>query len=174
MKPCCVVVVLCTLAVRAAAQSYVTVLGDPGMRNAQPSVGYEGWNFCNGALAPAEYNQSVSPRMADCVMGGGGPGPFGNTITDADNALGPGIPFPGGAFPLTSDVNLYAREKELYFGSLCAAPSPDGRFNSSMWMVMMKSGNMNTGVGVCPKTNFTPEAVPVSACVDAFQPSVTS
>lgn len=152
-----VITALLSYVAMGTGAGYVSVIGDPGLANPVPAVAYTGWNFCNGALAPPVYNQSVSPRLADCVLPDGA-GPDGNAITDSDNNLGPGQPFPNPAFPPTTDINLYAREKELYLASKCAVASPDGSFNASFWMVMFKSGNMNTAIGVCPHTNFTPAA----------------
>lgn len=45
--------------------SYVSVVGDPGMKNPNSRFGFEAWNFCNevGMEAP----NMGSPRMADCA-----------------------------------------------------------------------------------------------------------
>lgn len=96
--------------------------------------------------------------MADC-MSLSGPGPYGNTVQDSDNQLGVGQPIPGYTTP--TDVNMYARVKELYLGGLCAKPAPAGTWSSdaaaqspwSHWSIMFKSGNMNTADNLCPRTN---------------------
>lgn len=45
--------------------SYVSAIGDPGMKSSNVRVGLEAWNFCNevGEEAPG----MGSPRMADCA-----------------------------------------------------------------------------------------------------------
>lgn len=45
--------------------SYVSVIGDPGMKSPNARFGLEAWNFCNevGMEAP----NMGSPRMADCA-----------------------------------------------------------------------------------------------------------
>lgn len=45
--------------------SYLSVLGDPGMKNPNSRFAFEAWNFCNevGFEAP----NMGSPRMADCA-----------------------------------------------------------------------------------------------------------
>lgn len=45
--------------------SYVSVLGDPGMKSPNSRFALEAWNFCNevGMEAP----NMGSPRMADCA-----------------------------------------------------------------------------------------------------------
>lgn len=40
-------------------------------------------------------------------------------VTEEDNKLGVGDPFPGVQTKSLYDVNLYAAEKELYLGSKC-------------------------------------------------------
>lgn len=45
--------------------SYVSAIGDPGMRNPNARFALEAWNFCNevGNEAPL----MGSPRLADCA-----------------------------------------------------------------------------------------------------------
>jgi hypothetical protein len=127
--------------------SWVSASGDPGQVAERPAVLVVGWNFCNGALAPPEYPSHPSPRWADCGDG---------VVTPADNALGPGDPFPSGGWNATTDANAYAIEKELFMGAACTRPAavPPGApaWNYSFHTVMLKSGNMNTAAGICPET----------------------
>lgn len=50
---------------QGSEDSYVSAIGDPGMKSSNVRVGLEAWNFCNevGAEAPG----MGSPRMADCA-----------------------------------------------------------------------------------------------------------
>ncbi|CAA6653847.1 unnamed protein product [Spirodela intermedia] len=124
----------------AAAEPYVSVAGDPGMRRDGLRVAFEGWNFCNEVgeeapawAAPGRRNASTSPHR----------------VTEEDNKLGGGAPFPGRSAAAGGDPDLYAVEKELYLGSLCEvggeAPDP-----WQFWMVMVKNGNFDTSSGRCP------------------------
>lgn len=46
-------------------KSYVSVLGDPGMKNPNSRFALEAWNFCNEVGMEAPH--MGSPRMADCA-----------------------------------------------------------------------------------------------------------
>ncbi|TQE11530.1 hypothetical protein C1H46_002905 [Malus baccata] len=116
---------------------YVSTVGDSGMRR-------DAWNFCNevGAEAP----DMGSPRAADC---------FNLTstslkhrVSEKDNLLGVGTPFPGISQRALCNVDLYAVEKELYLGSLCQVP--DSPKPWQFWMIMLKNGNFDTMAGLCP------------------------
>jgi hypothetical protein len=122
---------------------WVSALGDPGLLAERANVAVVGWSFCNAALAPPQYPTHPSPRWADC----------GGRVTAADNALGPGDPFPLPGFNATTDANEYAVQKELYLGALCSQPATGAtQFNWSFHTIMLKSGNMNVAAGVCPET----------------------
>jgi hypothetical protein len=151
---------LCALAaaVSVSAQTWTSVLGDPGMQAAMPSTAFSGWNFCNGALGPDGYPAMASPRMADCAAADG-EGPNGNMISEADNDLAPGTPIPG--FVTPTDVNEYARVKEVYLGQRCFKQASFG--NWSGFSIMFKSGNMNSGLPICPRTNSTGVVAAASA-----------
>nr|GMD60768.1 uncharacterized protein LOC109148798 [Ipomoea batatas]GMD63805.1 uncharacterized protein LOC109148798 [Ipomoea batatas]GMD66550.1 uncharacterized protein LOC109148798 [Ipomoea batatas] len=49
----------------SSKDSYVSAIGDPGMKNPNSRFGLEAWNFCNevGEEAP----NMGSPRLADCA-----------------------------------------------------------------------------------------------------------
>lgn len=57
-----VVVHICDL---GYADSYVSAIGDPEMKNPNSRFAFEAWNFCNevGTEAP----NMGSPRLADCA-----------------------------------------------------------------------------------------------------------
>ena len=60
-----------------------------------------------------------------------------------------GQPFPGGRPEAFTDINLYAAEKELYLGSKCQVEDKPNPWQ--FWMIMLKSGNMDTYAANCPK-----------------------
>lgn len=136
---------------------YVSVVGDPGMRRDGLRVAWEAWNFCNevGREAPG----MGSPRGADCFdidssvdEQGRATYEVAHRVTDADNDLRAGDPFPGSstaAATVITDVDRYAAAKELYLGDRCQvsdSPAPPWQF----WMVMLKNGNLDTTAAVCP------------------------
>lgn len=129
----------------SGSESWTSVLGDPGMRTPSPHTQWCGWNFCNGAKAPASFPAVPSPRMADCAAPDG-QGRYVNAVSDSDNALGVGQPIPGPDGFNGTDVDVYARRKELYFRRLCSANSS----TYAGWSVMFKSGVMDTGQNICP------------------------
>ncbi|GMP74210.1 hypothetical protein CsSME_00031689 [Camellia sinensis var. sinensis] len=70
-------------------------------------------------------------------------------VTEVDNKLGVGQPFPGGRPEALTNINLYAAEKELYLGSKCQVEDKPNPWQ--FWMIMLKSGNMDTYAANCPK-----------------------
>ncbi|XP_017233025.1 uncharacterized protein LOC108207069 isoform X2 [Daucus carota subsp. sativus] len=152
----------------------VSAVGDPGMRRDGLRVGFEAWNFCNevGKEAPL----MGSPRAADCfdlarthafsrtqglnnVLNA-----FikwlifsffseGNSlihkVSDANNRLGVGRPFPGLSRQALNNADLYAAEKEVYLGSLCEVDDKPKPWQ--FWMVMLKNGNYDSNSGLCPE-----------------------
>ena len=98
--------------------TWKTLIGDPGMTAEYPATAWSGWNFCNGAKGPEEYDRLnfSSPRLADCQISSKGK----NAVSVEDNLLRAGESIPGENE--TKDVEVFAREKELYLGRLCARP----------------------------------------------------
>ncbi|KAJ6334821.1 hypothetical protein OIU78_011641 [Salix suchowensis] len=136
-----------------------TAVGDPGMRRDGLRVAFEAWNFCNevGQEAPG----MGSPRAADCfdlssknnrhrrkhtVLQSSS---LKHKVSEADNKLGVGKPFPGLAPGAISNTDLYAVQKELYLGSLCQVEDTPNPWQ--FWMVMLKNGNYDTTSGLCPR-----------------------
>lgn len=70
-------------------------------------------------------------------------------VTPIDNALKMGDPFPGMQPNALHNVDLYAAEKELYLGSKCQVEDTPNPWH--FWMIMLKSGNMDTFAARCPK-----------------------
>ncbi|KAJ6710163.1 hypothetical protein OIU74_011122 [Salix koriyanagi] len=136
-----------------------TAVGDPGMRRDGLRVAFEAWNFCNevGQEAPG----MGSPRAADCfdlsskknrhrrkhtVLQSSS---LKHKVSEADNKLGVGKPFPGLALGAINNTDLYAVQKELYLGSLCQVEDTPNPWQ--FWMVMLKNGNYDTTSGLCPR-----------------------
>ncbi|GAB2226499.1 hypothetical protein Droror1_Dr00022309 [Drosera rotundifolia] len=150
--------------VSSGDEAVVTAVGDPGMRMDGLRVAFEAWNFCNevGNEAPG----MGSPRAADCFdlvpaatsVGGrkkkgvrdGHNGPLLNhRVSDDDNKLGVGKPFPGLKQAALADPDLYATQKELYLGSLCQVEDTPNPWQ--FWMIMLKNGNYDTTSALCPE-----------------------
>ncbi|KAE9612416.1 hypothetical protein Lal_00039730 [Lupinus albus] len=126
-------------------QSHVSLVGDPGMQKDNLRVAFEAWNFCNevGQEAP----NMGSPRAADCFDLSGSS--LTHKVTEADNKLGVGKPFPGLCLEHINNTDIYAVQKELYLGSLCEVKDTGNPWQ--FWMVMLKNGNYDTKSGLCPE-----------------------
>ena len=71
-------------------------------------------------------------------------------VTDADNSLRAGDPFPGAPASATvTDVDRYAAAKELYLGDRCQVSDSPAPWQ--FWMVMLKNGNLDTTAAICPE-----------------------
>ncbi|KAH9312091.1 hypothetical protein KI387_027126, partial [Taxus chinensis] len=161
-------------------EDHVSVLGDPGMKSERLRVALEGWNQCNevGAEAPG----MGSPRYADCadLDCASTPGTAGckvdHRVTEIDNRLSAGDPFPNSTFSSPPTADLYAVEKELYLGSLCEV---DGGSNPwQFWMIMLKNGNFDVKSALCPNNGKKEDPIRTNRTFPCFgngcmnQPSV--
>ncbi|XP_027092479.1 uncharacterized protein [Coffea arabica] len=160
----------CRVSMAAATEqdfvsSYISALGDPGMKNPNARFAFEAWNFCNevGSEAP----NMGSPRLADCadLQCTQFPVPADmpssllldkmskcqviQKVNESDNKLGTGDQFPDTEFKAYSDPDLYAVEKELYLGSLCEVH--DTAEPWYFWMIMLKNGNFDKNTTLCPE-----------------------
>nr|XP_019066795.1 uncharacterized protein LOC101250654 isoform X2 [Solanum lycopersicum] len=155
-----VVVHICDL---GYADSYVSAIGDPEMKNPNSRFAFEAWNFCNevGTEAP----NMGSPRLADCadlhastsltdILGG----PLlrkrstckvHHRVTEVDNRLGVGDKIPDGSYKADMNPDLYAVEKERYLGSLCEVNDSGDPWY--YWMIMLKNGNFDKTTTLCPE-----------------------
>lgn len=80
-------------------------------------------------------------------------------VTEEENKLGVGKPFLGVNRKAINDVDLYAAEKELYLGSKCRVEDTPNPWQ--FWMIMLKSGNMDTSAAKCPQNGYNvPPYVP--------------
>lgn len=73
-------------------------------------------------------------------------------VTEEDNRLGVGQSFLGGKPNAKNNVDLYAAEKELYLGYKCQVEDKPNPWQ--FWMIMLKSGNMDTYAAKCPKNGY--------------------
>ncbi|XP_023879318.1 uncharacterized protein LOC111991750 isoform X3 [Quercus suber] len=157
-----VVFFTCVLFVNGSESEYVSAVGDPGMRRDGLRLAIESWNQCNEVGEEAPH--MGSPRAADCfdIYTASPPAKEQNCslcnlipnilvqrVTDKDNNLGVGDPFLGVDPNALSNVDVYAAEKELYLGSKCEVEDTPKPWQ--FWMIMLKSGNMDTFAAKCPK-----------------------
>ncbi|KAL5576987.1 hypothetical protein UlMin_018686 [Ulmus minor] len=164
---CSLILILICTSSSIRSEEYISAVGDPGMRRDGLRVAIESWNQCNevGDEAP----QTGSPRLADCfdvytnslpAKEWEGKCPLCNNlpyilvhrVTPIENKLSIGEPFLGLSPQALFDPDLYAAEKELYLGFKCQVediPTP-----WHFWMIMLKSGNMDTYAAKCPENGF--------------------
>ncbi|KAL5732152.1 hypothetical protein ACHQM5_004804 [Ranunculus cassubicifolius] len=132
------------------------------MRRDGLRVAIESWNQCNEV--GDETHGMGSPRAADCFdiyrqSSDSGkncsrhcrrnPFMLVHRVTEADNKLGVGDPFEGLQPQALNNVDLYAAQKELYLGSKCEVHDKPNPWQ--FWMIMLKSGNMDTHAAKCPR-----------------------
>ncbi|XP_031248670.1 uncharacterized protein LOC116106445 [Pistacia vera] len=169
-KPCrfsvvlvLVLVFLCNAWHANAETEYISAVGDPGMRRDGLRLAIESWNQCNEV--GKEVPHMGSPRAADCfdIYKASPqsnekncsiclPYTLVHRVTEADNKLGVGDPFLGVQPDALFNVDLYAAEKELYLGSKCEVEDKPNPWQ--FWMIMLKSGNMDTSAAMCPKNGY--------------------
>ncbi|KAL7227016.1 hypothetical protein ACSBR1_021979 [Camellia fascicularis] len=135
-----------------------SAVGDPGMTRDELRVAFEAWNFCN-EVGKQEAPSMGSPRAADCfdlsnvlvLCCKEADYSLNHKVTEADNKLGVGKPFPGLTQKALSNPDLYAAEKELYLGSLCQVLDNPNSKPWQFWMIMLKNGNYDTMSSLCPE-----------------------
>ncbi|KAL5732153.1 hypothetical protein ACHQM5_004805 [Ranunculus cassubicifolius] len=130
-----------------AEDGYISAIGDPGMKRDGLRVAIESWNQCNEV--GDETSGMGSPRAADCFDISSENESLIHKVTEEDNKLGVGDPFQGLQPNALNNVDLYAAEKELYLGSKCEVDDTPNPWQ--FWMIMLKSGNMDTYASKCPK-----------------------
>ncbi|KAK6917731.1 hypothetical protein RJ641_018482 [Dillenia turbinata] len=153
---------LCSEVCLGYGTKYVSAIGDPGMKRDGLRVAIESWNQCNevGEEAPHMgspreadcfdvYKASSCDRKGNCILGKSMPYAVVHRVTERDNKLGVGEPFYGLPPESLHKVDKYAADKELYLGYKCEVkdiPRP-----WQFWMIMLKSGNMDTYASLCPR-----------------------
>ncbi|XP_074272391.1 uncharacterized protein LOC141596189 [Silene latifolia] len=154
-------------------EEYVSAVGDPGMKRDGLRLGLESWNQCNEV--GEETPHMGSPRVADCfdlykasplkttgrqkcslceLM----PYAVVHRVTEDDNKLGEGQPFPGGDPRALTNIDLYAPTKELYLASKCEVQDTPNPWH--FWMIMLKNGNMDQTTNPCPRNGLRVMAQP--------------
>ncbi|CAK9882248.1 unnamed protein product [Sphagnum jensenii] len=150
-----------------------SVLGDPGMKSQKVRVAVEGWNFCNRVGEEDSPPQSPSPRWADCadldcnLLSKDSEGlklcNSVNRVSEADNQLKTGDPFPTGVFENSRNADVYVVEKEKYLASLCKEEEEDDDISHRkqqqpwhFWMIMLKNGNFDTKSSLCKSYTSKP------------------
>ncbi|XP_022777297.1 uncharacterized protein LOC111318686 isoform X2 [Durio zibethinus] len=141
----------------AENDGYLSAVGDPGMSRDGLRLAIEAWNQCNEV--GEEVPHRGSPRAADCFdiykasQSEEGklfyPSNLAIQVTEDDNKLRVGDPFLGVQPNALVDVNLYAANKEIYLGYKCQVQDTPNPWH--FWMIMLKSGNMDTFAAKCPK-----------------------
>lgn len=120
----------------------------------------------------AAHTRRLQAGQAHAASTGGGvwrvtgPGPRGNLVTPAMNALTPPTPIPGAPRPPVTSSNAYAGAKERYLGDVCKTAASGGDRAGgggdhgdggsawwSFWALMAKSGNMNYTSDWCVATD---------------------
>ncbi|KAL0305587.1 UNVERIFIED_CONTAM: hypothetical protein Sradi_5976000 [Sesamum radiatum] len=153
---------LSSVSISSGQDKYVSAVGDSEMRRDGLRLAIEAWNQCNevGEEAPG----MGSPRAADCFDIYKASPQQGQTnqcslcnllpyilvhrVTEKENRLGVGNLL-WGCRMRRSITDLYAAEKELYLGSKCQVEDTPKPWQ--FWMIMLKSGNMDTYAARCPK-----------------------
>ncbi|XP_010272748.1 PREDICTED: uncharacterized protein LOC104608444 [Nelumbo nucifera] len=148
----------------SAGVEYISAVGDPGMKRDGLRVAIEAWNQCNevGEEAP----NMGSPRAADCfdVDTSASPVKLVHKITERDNKLGLASPSRGGL--MSDDVDDYAAEKEIYLGNKCQVEDQPRPWQ--FWMIMLKSGNMDSLAALCPENGKPSKAFPPQSRFPCF------
>ncbi|WOH05867.1 hypothetical protein DCAR_0625290 [Daucus carota subsp. sativus] len=148
----------------------VTAIGDPGMKRDGLRVAIEAWNQCNevGEEAP----DMGSPRQADCfdllphhsTPTSSLPFELIHRVNQTDNMYGIMNAQKQGLKDI--DLDKYAAWKEVYLGTKCQVsdkPTP-----WQFWMIMLKSGNMDTLAAVCPENGKKAQPFPQESRFPCF------
>ncbi|XVF79125.1 hypothetical protein PTKIN_Ptkin14bG0194500 [Pterospermum kingtungense] len=134
--------------VMAGTTDYVSAVGDPGMRRDNLRVAIESWNQCNEV--GEEVSDIGSPRMADCfdIDNATSSGmTLIHKVDNVDNKLGM---LNGSYVEIKAlSIDTYAAEKEIYLGQKCQVEDVPRPWQ--FWMIMLKSGNMDTLAAMCPE-----------------------
>ncbi|KAJ9153434.1 hypothetical protein P3X46_026873 [Hevea brasiliensis] len=140
-----------------AYKHYKSAIGDPGMRRDGLRIAIEAWNQCNevGEEAP----NMGSPRLADCfdVDHSKSPVRLIHKVDEQDNRLGVLSGTYGGI--TTKKPDTYAAAKELYLGHKCQVMQNNTK-PWQFWMIMLKSGNMDTTAAKCPENGHKSKPFP--------------
>lgn len=143
------------LTVGSYAKEFESAIGDPGMRRDGLRVAIEAWNQCNEVHEEAP--KMGSPRQADCfdLVRKSKP-KLAHRVKEEHNLLGvKDGTINGKEF---KDVNKFAAWKETFLGKKCEVQDQPRPWQ--FWMIMLKSGNMDTLAAICPKDGKKSEPFP--------------
>ncbi|KAH0744187.1 hypothetical protein KY290_032180 [Solanum tuberosum] len=138
-----------------------SAIGDPGMKRDNLRVAIEAWNQCNEVYEEAP--NMGSPRHADCFdLQKSNNRKISNSknidlaaklvhlVNELDNKLSIHDAKSLGQYYL--NVDMYAAWKELFLGYKCKVQDEPKPWN--FWMIMLKSGNMDTTAAICPRNGI--------------------
>ncbi|CAI9784297.1 unnamed protein product [Fraxinus pennsylvanica] len=153
---------LCFLLVGSVVTAWneqISAIGDPGMRRDGLRVAIEAWNQCNEVHK--ELPQMGSPRQADCfdIYNSSSHLKLVHKVNEKYNKLGIANAKRQGLKNI--NVNQYAAWKERFLGYKCQVQDKPNPWQ--FWMIMLKSGNMDTQAAICPENGkkskpFPPES----------------
>ncbi|KAL1563791.1 hypothetical protein AAHA92_06217 [Salvia divinorum] len=152
-------VALLMTSVGGGRREYESAVGDPGMKRDGLRVAIEAWNQCNEVHEEAP--NMGSPRQADCfdlLRPSQSQYKLAHRVRRKDNKLGVKHATIDGMEVI--DCNKFAAWKELLLAKKCQVRDHPRPWH--FWMVMLKSGNMDTEAAICPKDGtksepFAPE-----------------
>ncbi|XP_010273506.1 PREDICTED: uncharacterized protein LOC104609019 [Nelumbo nucifera] len=154
---------LCDISGFASAQNYVSAVGDPGMRRDGLRVAIEAWNQCNEVGYEAPF--MGSPRVADCfdIDNSSVPLRLIHQVHEKENKLGEVNSYIGRRI---HNVDRLAALKEIYLGNKCQVEDEPGPWQ--FWMLMLKSGNMDTLAAMCPENGKKSKPFPQESRFPCF------
>ncbi|KAK1389222.1 Calcium/calcium/calmodulin-dependent Serine/Threonine-kinase [Heracleum sosnowskyi] len=166
-----IVMLMCS--VSRVKGGHMTAIGDPGMTRDGLRVAIEAWNQCNevGEEAP----DMGSPRQADCfdLMPPDStptssldslPFKLIHRVNQTDNMYGIANAQNQGLKDI--DVDKYAAWKEVYLGTKCEVSDEPRPWQ--FWMIMLKSGNMDTLAAICPENGKKAQPFPQDSRFPCF------
>ncbi|KAG6421412.1 hypothetical protein SASPL_117964 [Salvia splendens] len=127
---------------------YESAVGDPGMKRDGLRVAIEAWNQCNEVHEEAP--NMGSPRQADCfdlARPSQSQYKLTHKVRRKENKLGVKQATIDGMEII--DCNKFAAWKELLLAEKCKVRDHPRPWH--FWMVMLKSGNMDSEAAICPK-----------------------
>ncbi|KAG8365693.1 hypothetical protein BUALT_Bualt18G0133200 [Buddleja alternifolia] len=160
-------------------EEYRTAVGDWGMRRDNLRVAIEAWNQCNEVHEEAPL--MGSPRQADCFdvvhnsksysmfftsffLSYTHRSKLHHRVNEKYNKLGISNAKSQGLKNI--NVNEYAAWKERFLGYKCQVQDEPNPWQ--FWMIMLKSGNMDTLAAICPKDGKKSEPFPPESRFPCF------
>ncbi|XP_016581071.2 uncharacterized protein LOC107878562 [Capsicum annuum] len=147
-----------------SCNSEKSAIGDPGMKRDNLRVAIEAWNQCNEVYEEAP--NMGSPRHADCfdLQKSNHRTKLVHLVNELDNKLSINDAKSLGQENL--NVDTYAAWKELFLGYKCQVQDEPNPWN--FWMIMLKSGNMDSTAAICPKNGKPSQPFPQDSRFPCF------